>query len=336
MPGTGKIDREFFASRIATRLGASREDVRKGPAHGVDFGVIDVGEQALATATDPVSILPALGFERAGLFAVRIVLADVAVSGLAPSHLSVSFSLPPAMTDEEFGAVWSAIDEECRDLGVAVVTGHTARYEGCSFPWVGAATALAVGDPDDIVYPDGAQPGDRLLITKGPAVEATGLFASLFPEQIDLPAETLATAQERLGDVETTRDALVAARAGNVSAMHDATEGGVLGALHEMAASAGVRIAVDSEAVPFQPAVRETCEALSMDPWRATTAGSLLLAVPPEDVDAVVAALDSRGTPVGVAGRIEAGEGVVLDGEETEPPDGDASWPVYERLLDGA
>ncbi|PSP46181.1 hydrogenase expression protein, partial [Halobacteriales archaeon QH_6_66_25] len=42
------------------------------------------------------------------------------------------------------------------------------------------------------------------------------------------------------------------------------------------------------------------------------------------------------GTPVGVAGRIEAGEGVVLDGEETEPPDGDASWPVYERLLDGA
>ena len=336
MPQTGKIDREFFGSQIATRLGASREDVRKGPAHGVDFGVVDVGEQSLAIATDPVSILPALGYERAGRFAVRIVLADVAVSGLSPSHLSICFSLPPGMTDGEFGAVWAAIDEECRELGVQVTTGHTARYEGCSFPWVGAATAMAVGDPEGIVYPDGARPGDSLLVTKGPAVEVTGLFASLFPEQIDLPAETLATAQQRLDDVETTRDAMAAARAGDVSAMHDATEGGVLGALHEMAASAGVRIEVDSDAVPFQPAVRETCGALSMDPWRATTAGTLLIAVAPERVDAVVSALDERGTPVGVAGRVEEGSGVVLDGEETAAPEGDASWPVYERLLSEA
>jgi len=167
-------------------------------------------------------------------------------------------------------------------------------------------------------------------------VEVTGLFATLFPEGIDLPAETLATAQERIEDVDATRDAIAAARAGDVSAMHDATEGGLLGALHEMAAGAGVRLVVDSGAVPFQPGVRETCEALSMDPWRATTAGTLLLSVPPADIDAVVDALSERGTPVSVAGRVEAGEGVVLDGEETARPEGDASWPVYERLLEGA
>jgi len=333
MPDTGKIDREFFGAEIAPRLGAQRADVMKGPAHGVDFGVVDVGGRALAVATDPVSILPALGFERAGRFAIRIVLADVAVSGLSPSHLSISFSLPPDMTDEQFGAVWNVIDDECRDLGASVVTGHTARYEGCSFPWVGAATAFAVGDHEDIVYPDGATPGDRLLITKGPAVEVTGLFASLFPDRIDLPAEKLATAKQRLDDTDATRDALAAARAGDVSAMHDATEGGVVGALHEMAASASVRLVVETDAIPIQPGVRETCDALSMDPWRATTAGTLLLAVPPDDVDPVVAALEARDTPVGVAGRIEAGSGVVVDGAETSAPEDDASWPVYERLL---
>lgn len=336
MPDTGKIGREFFESGIAARLGARREDVRKGPAHGVDFGVVDVGGQALVMATDPVSILPALGFERAGRFAVRIVLADVAVSGLPPSHLSISFSLPPGMTDEEFAAAWGAIDAECQDLGVAVVTGHTARYEGCSFPWVGGATAVAVGDPEDLVFPDGARPGDRLLVTRGPAVEVTGLFANLFPDQIDLPAETLAAAQEHIEDVGAARDAMAAVGAGDVSAMHDATEGGVLGALHEMAAGAGVRLVVDSGSVPFQSGVRKLCEALSMDPWRATTAGTLLLAVPPAEVDAVVEALEERGTPVGVAGRVEPGSGVVFDGEETTPPDGDTSWPVYERLLEGA
>ena len=334
MPETGKIDREFFEEYVATRLGADREDVRKGPKHGVDFGVVDVGDAALAVATDPISILPELGFERAGRFAVRIVLADVAVSGLAPSHLAVSFSLPPEMADEEFAAVWRGIDEECADLGVSVVTGHTARYEGCSFPWVGAATAFGVGDPDEIVSPDGARPGDALVIAGGPAVESVGLLTSLFPEQVSLEGEALKTAQERLDDVDGVREAMAAAAAGDLSAMHDATEGGLLGALYEVAAAAGVKLTVDSGAVPVRPGVREACDALGMDPWRATTAGSLVIAVDPDDAEAVAMAISELGTPAAVVGQVVEGEGVVQDGEETELPEGDASWPVYERLLE--
>jgi Hydrogenase maturation factor len=150
---TGKVDREFFESYIAPRLGASRDDVRTGPKHGVDFGVIEVGEQALAVATDPISILPGLGHERAGRFAVRFVLADVAVSGLAPSHLALSLSLPPAMDDETFAAVWRGVDAECRELGVAVTTGHTARYEDASLPWVGPAPPLPLATPTSLSFP---------------------------------------------------------------------------------------------------------------------------------------------------------------------------------------
>lgn len=334
MPRRGKIDREFFAEHVATRLGASRADVQQGPQHGVDFGVVDIGEQSMAMATDPISILPALGFERAGEFAARIILADVAVSGLEPTHLSASFALPPEMTDEQFAAFWGAIDDECRDLGVAITTGHTARYAGCQFPWVGHGTALAVGDPDEIVSPNGARPGDSVLVTKGPAVEATGLFSNLFPEQIPVSDETLETAQRRLSETGAVRDALAAADAGTVTAMHDATEGGLLGAFHEMAASSGTRFVVDSDQIPRRPGVRAVCDALGMNPWEATTAGTLVVTVNPDSVDPVRSALESRGTPVGVAGRVESGDGVVFDGKPSEPPDGDASWPVYERLLD--
>jgi hydrogenase maturation factor len=331
---TGKISRAFFETRIASRLGAPRDDVALGPKHGVDFGIVDVGDRALVTATDPISILPELGFERAGEFAIGIVLSDVAVSGLPPTHLTISFSLPPEMTNDEFDRVWGAIHEECRDLGISIVTGHTARYAGCSFPWVGAATGMAVGDPDEIVRPDGARPGDDILVTKGPAVEAVGLLTTLFPEAIDLPPVALETAQSRLDDVGAVRDALTAAAAGNVTAMHDATEGGLLGAFHEVADGAGVRLSIDAEAVPRLAGIDAACEALGMDPWRATTSGTLVVAVDPADTKSVLAALRNRGTTVSAVGTVDTGTGVELDGCPAGQPDGDASWAVYERLLD--
>lgn len=333
MPRTGKVDRSFFDRRIAPRLGADRDDVLVGPKHGVDFGAVEVADRVVVTATDPLSILPAIGLERAGRFAVGIVLADVAVSGLAPTHLTVSFSLPPAMTDDEFATVWEAIDAECSALGISVVTGHTARYAGCSFPWVGAATAMAVGDPTELVRPDGARPGDDILVTKGPAVEAVGLLTTLFPDAV--PERIRETTQSRLDDVDSVRDALAIADAGDVTAMHDATEGGLLGALHEVADGAGVRLRLDTDAMPTLPGVFDACDALGMDPWRATTAGTLVVAVDPTSTDAVVDALDERGTAVGVVGTVEHGSGVVIDGEPMAPPAGDSSWPVYERLLDG-
>ncbi|ELY40725.1 AIR synthase family protein [Natronorubrum tibetense] len=342
MSDLGKIDRTFFERHVAPNLGAERTDVAVGPRHGVDFGVIDIDGQALVTATDPLSILPALGFERAGRFALDLVLADVAVSGIAPSHLSVCFTLPETMTDEQFATVWEAIHAECADLGVAVVTGHTARYSDPSHPWVGAATAMGVGEHTDIVRPDGASVGDRLLMTTGPAVESVGLLSTLFGDQLDLPPKTVSSAQDRLEEVYCVRDALTAAAAGPVTAMHDVTEGGLAGALNEMADGAGVRFAVDREGVPMRPGVEEVCEALEIDPWAATSSGSLLIAVDPAGVNAVRGALEDRDTVVADIGRVEAvrgedGEGeVVVDGDVLEHPSVDPSWAAYAELADDA
>ncbi|WP_224336377.1 AIR synthase family protein [Haloprofundus halobius] len=332
MSDLGKVAPEFFDEYLYPRLGASRDDVALGPKHGVDFGLLDVDGTAVVLATDPVSVLPDLGFDRAGRFALHIVLADVAVSGLAPSHLAISFSLPPEMTDEQFADLWAAMDEEAAELGISIVTGHTARYAGCSFPWVGAATALAVGDHDDVVRPDGARPGDSVLVTKGPAVEATGLLTTLFGDRMELAETTLDEARARLDETRTVRDARAAADAGGVTAMHDATEGGLQGALCEVAESAGVRIDAERNAVPLRPGVAETCESLDIDPWHATSSGTLVLTVAESAVDDVVSALEGRGTPVGVAGTVSAGEGVYLDGERVEHPRVDPSWAVYEAF----
>jgi hydrogenase expression/formation protein HypE len=328
----GKVDREFLDAHVLDHLGATRADVALGPTHGVDFGVVDVDGSALVVATDPVSILPDLGWERAAALALDVVLADVAVSGLPPSHLTISFSLPPEMSDDAFATVWRTIDRRCRDLGTSVVTGHTARYSGTSFPWVGAATAMAVGDHDAIVRPDGARPGDRILVTNGPATEATGLLTTLYPDTIELDDATLTTAQARLDDASCVRDALHVAAAADVHAMHDATEGGLAGALNEVATTAGVRIDVERDAVPVLPGVQATCNALDVDPWACTSAGTLVVACPPDAIDDALAALRTDDTTAAAIGTVSDGDGVYLDGTRLEHPDVDPSWAAFERL----
>ncbi|MFC7231400.1 AIR synthase family protein [Saliphagus sp. GCM10025308] len=336
----GKADREFFDEYLYPNLGAEREDVRLAPQHGVDFGVVDVGGTAVAMATDPVFIMPSLGFERAAWFAFHILFSDVAVSGLEPAYLSVDFNLPPEITDEQFATVWETFDREARELGVSVVTGHTARYAGCNYPMVGGATVVAVGDHDDLIRPDGARPGDRVLVTKGPAIETTGLLAiqyeSLLAERMD--PDALEAAKDRYYDMSPIREAMLAAEVGGdaVTAMHDATEGGVYGGLFEMARSAGVGMRIERDRVPIMPGVRETCEAVEIDPWISISEGTLLATVDPEGVDDVIEALEAEGVPAATVGEVTDGEGVVVDGESIDHPGTDPFWGTFERLAEEA
>jgi hydrogenase maturation factor len=334
-PELGKVDREFFGEYIYPHLGADRDDVRLAPQHGVDFGAFDAGEQVVVLATDPVFVMPSLGFERAAWFAFHILMSDVAVSGIPPTHLSIDLNLPPEITDEQFATVWETMSAEAGELGVSVVTGHTARYAGCNYPMVGGGTAVSVGDPDAMVRPDGARPGDRVVITKGPAIEATGLlsiqFEELMREAVD--DDVIETAQDRFYDMSPVRDALTAAAAGPVTAMHDATECGVDGGLHELARAAGVGVAGDRDAIPVAPGVPEACDFFGIDPWSSISEGTLLATVAPDGVDDVLGALDDEGIPAADAGRVVEEPGVEVSGEAIDHPERDPYWAAVEEHL---
>ncbi|MFB6138091.1 MAG: AIR synthase family protein [Halobacteriaceae archaeon] len=332
MADLGKIDREHFDEYVYPHLGADRDDVTLGPQHGVDFGVASIGDRAVAMAADPVFVMPSLGFERAAWFAFHILLSDVAVSGLPPAFLSVDLNFPPELTDEQFATLWRTFDREARDLDVAIVTGHTARYAGCNYPMVGGGTALAVGDPGDLVRPDGARPGDRVVITKGPAIEATALLSIQFEDAVEMAEADLAAAQDRFYDMSPVKDAMVAAAAGSVTAMHDATECGVYGGLVEMARAGDVGIAIERDAVPVMPGVMAACDAFDVDPWTSISEGTLLCAVAPDGVDDVLDALDEAGIPAADVGEVRDGSGLTVDGERVEHPEVDPYWGAVERF----
>jgi hydrogenase expression/formation protein HypE len=325
---TGKATAELFEQVILRRLGAADRDVLVGPQHGVDVGVVRVADGVvMALTADPLFVVPAFGWERAAWFAVHILASDASTSGLPLRWMAVDLNLPPEISDEDLTALWDAFHRSCADLGIAVVTGHTARYDGCRWPMVGGATCMAVGAADAFVTPTMARPGDRVVVTKGAAIEATALFAATFPDRLaaGVGLETVKRADALFEQMSVVPEARVASAFGlrgqGVTSMHDATEGGVLGGLLEVAAASGCGMRIDLEAIPIRPEVRDVCDHVGIDPYLSISEGTLIATVVAARADAFVAVLADAGIDAAVVGEMtEVAEGRVLIGREGKGP----------------
>ncbi|OYR85350.1 hydrogenase expression protein [Halorubrum sp. E3] len=273
----------------------------QGHAYGEDAAAIDLSGagETLVVAADPLS----LAAESVGTLAVHVACNDVAASGADPRWLTHTLFLPDDDPDR-LRTVVDQVDATARDLGVSVVGGHTEVLDALSRP---LCSMTAMGTTDRFVSSGGAEPGDRLLLTKGAAIEATAILATDFREECaeaGVSATTLDAAAEFLDEVSVVPDAAAVRDA--ASAMHDPTEGGLLTALVETASASGTILSVERERVPIRPETEACCGALGVDPLATFGSGALLAAVPPERVDEAFDALGAAGIDAGEIGEVRA------------------------------
>jgi hydrogenase maturation factor len=107
-----------------------------------------------------------------------------------------------------------------------------------------------------------------------------------------------------LPGISVVAEAEIARRAGQVTALHDPTEGGLASAVREMAAVSGAGVEIDAEAVPILVETRAVADALGVDPLGMLASGSLLIATRPEGVQRIVHDIEAAGIPVTVVGRL--------------------------------
>jgi hydrogenase maturation factor len=345
LPIEGKINPAIFDGLIYPRLGAPSKDILAGPMHGVDCGVVRVAPgKVMAMTADPFFIVPDYGWERAAWFAFHILASDITTTGLRPSHLAVDLNLPLSIKKEELELMWETVHRECVKYGVSIVTGHTARYAGCNYPMVGGAVMTALGDEDKYVTTRMARPGDRIMVTKGAAIETCGLFAATFPELIkkELGAAALKDLEKVFYKMSTVEDALTAAdgdaRKAGITSMHDATECGIWGGLYEIARASGTGIAVDRDAIPLAPAAAKLCAHFNIDPYAAISEGTLIITVRPGAANAVIDRLAGKGIDSAVIGEVtDAAKGIKVTeaGKERtlEHPVTDPFWPAFAAAM---
>ncbi|WP_137283496.1 AIR synthase family protein [Halorussus salinisoli] len=305
----GKLDPEALA-RVLARTGAHDDSVVMGPQYGEDAAAMRLGDgSVLVVNSDPLS----LAKERLGTLAVHVACNDVAASGADPRWLTNVMFLPDD-DPETLDVLTRQMDDEASDLGIAIVGGHSEYTPALERPMV---SMTAMGLADEYVPTGGAEPGDRVVLTKGTGVEGTAVLATDFRDDLDLPDDLLARAEGFFAEISVVPEAYILRE--SATAMHDPTEGGLLNGLVEMATASGVRLEVDRSAVPVREETAEICGAMGVDPFRIFGSGALLATVPPEASDDALAALEAEGIPASEIGTVEAVDGddagVEIDGE---------------------
>jgi hydrogenase maturation factor len=334
----GKIDLDTFQSFLLQRLGKKDPTVLVPPLTGVDAGVVDLGnDQVLVIAEDPILAIPGQPWEMFGWYTVHIGASDVAVMGVKPRYLTYSLLMPPETKDEDFKTIVNCIHKAALELDIAIVGGHTGYYPGFAAPTIGGVTVFAVAERGKYITPGGARPGDDVLLTKGPAIETAGLLAVLREKELlkKYPALMVDKAKALCKQMTVVKDASLAMECGGVSAMHDATEGGVIGGLFEIANASGVGMEIDESLFIYPDEIKMVCDAFQIDPVAAIAEGSLLITARPVNSAEILSRLKAAGIEASVIGNVTSDPKIRtmkrLNGEVVplQIPKQDPFWPVF-------
>ncbi len=304
----GKLTNEELRELVFAHLPQLSDRTMIGANIGADCAWIDLEDRILVASSDPITA----GGMQSGTLAIHVSCNDIAASGITPIGILVVLLAPVNATQDDIVKIVKQTSEAAQELGVDIVGGHT-EITGAVNSFVVTSTAFGVIDRKNPFIPGKALPGDKLLMTKTAAIEGTWIISMNHADQItgSVSEETIENARGFLLNISVVREGSVLGkltlRENNetqrsaVNLMHDATEGGILGAAYEMAEYSGIGLTVYPERIPIHPATREICNSLSIDPLRLISSGSLLIATPYPDI--VIRSLSENGIPCAQIGE---------------------------------
>ncbi|NHK31904.1 MAG: hypothetical protein FK730_11170 [Asgard group archaeon] len=331
--------------KILNQTKLDYEGVIQGPKVGCDVAVIDYNivmknaqkfynskeEVYLVFKTDPITFPTPYP----GKYAVIVNANDIVTSGAIPFGFNATIILPSGSKKEEVFQIQTGIQNTCNQMHIAVLGGHTELSSSVNTPIVSGAMIGLV--PKDYYVPRKITEGDVMLCVDWCAKEGMGIIASEGYDSLlnyfeDKKLEKLKQLGEKISVVS---DALHINKNYQPGLMHDATEGGVLGAAYETIVPEGFGLKLFKDKIPFSNETIEVCDFLKVDTFRLISSGTLLVVTSKEKAEKMrKESTDDR--PIEIIGEITSKDkGVTLDGEKVEPPGPDAIIDALRKIDEG-
>jgi hydrogenase expression/formation protein HypE len=313
-----------------------RGEVVLGPSIGFDGAVIDIEDKSLIVSMDPITG----ALERIGWLAVNVSANDVATFGVKPDFLFSCILLPENAERKSVETICVQMNKAAKNLRMAIVGGHCEVTPGITKPIV-IGCAMGVTEKGNYVTAGGAKPRDKLVLTKTAGIEGTAILAADREKKLKKAVNTLLirNARKFFNRISVVKEAVLAFQSGGVNAMHDPTEGGIAGGIHEMSDASNLGVKIFEEKIRIQPETTKICGFFQIDPLQLIASGSLLIAVKRNFADKVVKILEQNEIIAAVIGEFlpfpEKRVMIHKDGslEDLVRPVSDHLWLALENSL---
>ena len=297
---SGKIPVDILKEVVFKNLGADRKEVTVGPSAGIDGAVLDLGDKSLVVSMDPITG----AVERIGWLAVNVNANDVATFGVEPAFLFSCMMLPENADRKLVETISTQMNAAAKDLGIAIVGGHCESTPSLANPIV-VGCILGLTEKGRYVTAGGANPGDKLILTKSAGIEGTAILATDREQTLKktMNNTTLQAAKNFYNQISVVKDALTAYKTGGVHAMHDPTEGGILNGVHEMADASNIGVKITEKTIAVRPETAQICNYFQIDPLQLIGSGALLISAEQKSADKIVSNLKREEIQAAVIGE---------------------------------
>lgn len=323
----GKVPESVLKRSVFKQIHTKRSEVLLGAGVGEDCAAVKLGEDEMfVMSTDPITGTAT----DIGNLAIHITMNDLASAGAEPIGVMLTILLPENTEEAELKGMMRQMEEACAQAHVQIMGGHTEVTRAVNQPLINVC-GVGKAKAGQLVSTGGAKPGDDMIVTKWIGLEGTSIIAKEKEQELltRYPGQLVENAKNFDKFLSVLPEAATAIKSG-VSAMHDVTEGGIFGALWEMAEASGVGLEIDLKKIPVKQETIEVCEFFGINPYELISSGSMLMAAP--DGNTLVRELEKQGIHAAVVGKAVAGNDRVLINEDErrflDPPKTDELYKV--------
>lgn len=210
--------------------------------------------------------------------------------------------LPPESEEALLEEMMSGAIRAAEERNIEILGGHTEVTDAVVKPVISAAV-IGKTRNEKILSTGGARAGQDVIMTKWAGTEGTAILAKEWEEGLRqyLTEEELQNAQAMKAYLSVGKESEIAFAYG-ATAMHDATEGGVLGAVWEVAECSGLGVDVFVEKIPVKEETKKICKAMGIDYLGLISSGTMIIAA--ENGEKLAERLQEEGIAAAVIGKL--------------------------------